>query len=155
MNAYREIYQAIKKARDKLDANFLTAIFKKFEGVDLSPDLLVHKARAIQLSDGVEYSLEDAELALERAIAVDDGYTVSYLELGYLNYAVKDDSRKALEIFSIGFEKTKSNMLDMQLGMAKSLVDIGRKDEALSIIDLPYCRDDKRFQMLKSEIVEG
>nr|EUJ13243.1 hypothetical protein RSP673_16900 [Ralstonia solanacearum P673] len=116
---------------------------------------MVHKARAIQLSDGVEYSLEDAELALERAIAVDDGYTASYLELGYLNYAVKDDSRKALEIFSIGFEKAKSNMLDMQLGMAKSLVDIGKKDEALSIVDLPYCRDDQRFQMLRSEIVEG
>lgn len=64
-----------------------------------SAELWILRGDAIQLSDGEDYELDDAETSYRNAIQLDPGCAAAYESLGYFTYAVKDDARASLQFF--------------------------------------------------------
>lgn len=64
-----------------------------------SAELWILRGDAIQLSDGEDYELDDAEASYRNAIQLDPDCAAAYESLGYFTYAVLDDARASLQFF--------------------------------------------------------
>jgi hypothetical protein len=146
MAGYLDILSVVNNALAEKDANRVAAIYKEYEGIDLPPVLMVSKARAIQLSDGFEYSLKDAERLLRKAIQIDGYCLEAYLELGYLQYSINDNASEALIAFNQGLDRAVKMLADLQLGRAKALFELGAVEEAARIVEDPCFSDREDFQ---------
>jgi tetratricopeptide (TPR) repeat protein len=154
MTSLTNILAVIDEARTRHDAKEMVAIFKKFESIELPPAYLVTKARAIQLSDGAEYTLDVAERCLQQAISLDKNCLEAYVELGYLYDAVYDAPSRGLDVFNQGLEIATSFVAEFDLGRAKALLQIGRVEDALIILNENKYHGVKPFDVLRNEILE-
>ena len=62
-------------------------------GRNPSPELWILNGDAIQLSEGGEHGLEEAEASYIRALELDSTFAEAYESLGHFTFAVKDDAR--------------------------------------------------------------
>jgi len=103
----------------------------------LHPTLLIKKSAYARLLGRLQ-SLEDPSEAidpLEAAIAVSPHNVEARIELGYVEYALKDDSEAALKIFEEAGRVAASSLIRAYEGRIKSLVDLGLLDDARVLMD--------------------
>lgn len=146
-----ELLRRYKDVSRKKDPNEMARFFKSIEPAPLPTALAIDKARAIQLSDGAEYSLDDAERLLRYVIDADSTAALAYLELGCLLDAVLDRSEEAIDVFGLGIEKAKVQLLDLIYEKAKTEIGLGHYSEASETLNI-WPGDDHRFQTLRKEI---
>ena len=152
MSSLLETLKLIDAAKTEGNFEALTALYKKFEHIEFPPGYLVHKAVVIQLSDGNEYTLEDAQACLQKALLLDANCLGAYIELGYFHYAIRNDATQAITHFDEGYLRAKQLLLEIELGRAKTLIDLSRDAEALAVINNPYYAGCKDFELLKLEM---
>lgn len=69
-----------------------------------TPQILVLKAKAIQLSDAPNLTLNDAETALTNAITADPEHVPALIQLAYFKLNVLDDPTAALPLFQAALD---------------------------------------------------
>lgn len=149
-----DLFSQYQRAKQSKDPNDLTRFFQSIEGSPLPTGLAIDKARAIQLSDGNEYSLEDAELLLRSIIETEPTSSIAYLELGCLLDGVLDRSSEAIELFDKGIHQVTAQLYDLVYEKAKA--HIGRKEYADALLVVtPYLDIAPRFQRLRLELDEN
>ncbi|BCB27720.1 hypothetical protein SKTS_26060 [Sulfurimicrobium lacus] len=153
MISLTELINRYMTARQTNNPNELTCFFKSIEDVPLPTALAINKARAIQLSDGNEYSLGDAERLLRTIIEIDPAAVPAYIELGCLLDAVLDQSKEAIDVFDRGIEQAQKQLHELNFEKAKA--QMGRKEysDALQTLE-QYRSDEGRFQQLREEVEE-
>jgi tetratricopeptide (TPR) repeat protein len=109
-------------------------LFRDFGDGDLSWELLLRKAAAIQLAENSSgYQLDDARSALEQA-AQKSSQAQAWIDLGHFYLAVDDKPAEALECFAKAQDVCSAIVADLAAGKAKALKDLGRDDEALDAL---------------------
>lgn len=118
----------------------------------LCPELLILKARILQLCDIGDYSISDIEQIYKKAILIDDNYISSFIELGYFYYAVMDNSELAETYFKTAFKKCKKQMTETVIGLAKSIGEKSKED-ALKLMENAYSQtlEKRKINNLKKE----
>jgi tetratricopeptide (TPR) repeat protein len=150
MSRLDELRARYRKAKLTKDPNELTRFFKSVEDVSLPTALAIDKSRAIQLSDGNEYTLTDAEDLLRDILEIDPTAIQAYVELGCLLDAIFDRSDEALDVFDRGIEQAEAQLRDLRYEKAKVQIEKRAYAEALRTIE-PYVDDEDRFQRLRNE----
>lgn len=150
--------QKLERLREKLnslkregDPNKLMQFFTELEGDVLPEAFMLDKARAIQVSDGNEYTLEDAERVLLDVIETAPDYPAAYLELGHFYDAAMQRSSEAVDVFQQGIEVLEAGLRDLYLGKAEALIYLDAREDALAIINR-FRDSDQRFAQLAEEL---
>lgn len=103
MNDYiRRIREVVSNAED-----VSPAMLAEIDGAlqrQRSADLLILRGDALQLTDGGEGNLEEAEKSYREALAIDPHSAAAHEALGYFIFAVKGDSRGSLGFFRRAIE---------------------------------------------------
>jgi tetratricopeptide (TPR) repeat protein len=73
-------------------------------GREQSAELWILRGDAIQLSNGDEYDLQDAETSYLKALELDPASAEAYESLGHFTFALKDDARGSLHYFQRAIE---------------------------------------------------
>jgi tetratricopeptide (TPR) repeat protein len=98
------------------------------------PVLLLLRAELIQLQDEQGPRLDDAAIALKRAVALDDGNADAWLELGHFQFAIKDDARAAEKSFVQAIGASSATLIAALVGRAAALEELGRNSEAFDCL---------------------
>ena len=108
----------------------------------LCPELLILKARILQLSNFGEYDLTDIEKIYKRALLIDENYINTLIEIGYFYYAVLDNNKLAEKYFKKALRKCKKQMTEIVIGLTKC-------KEEYSIENALNFLENVRFQTLE------
>lgn len=69
-----------------------------------SVDLWILLGDAIQLSDGVDYDLEDAEASYRNALELDPNSADAHESLAFFTFAVRGDTRASIPLFRLAID---------------------------------------------------
>lgn len=96
--------------------------------------LLVMRAQLTQLQDDADGvpTLDDAKNDLQKASELDDQSPAALIELGYLCYAVEDDSKAASRHFKKALNLCVDLLTQALVGHAGALADLDEKSKALN-----------------------
>ena len=144
------LLELYKNASDTRNPNKLTKFFRSIEATPLPTSIAIDKARAIQLSDGNEYSIKDAEDILRQIIKIDPSAVAAYLELGCLLDAVLERSDEAVEMFNNGINRANALLGELYHEKAKIHLSRGEFSEVLTILEL-YAKDDMQLRIIYEE----
>lgn len=152
MISQKEVIERYKETKELNDPNMMTKFFKSIEGTPLPSSLAIDKARAIQLSDGNEYTLSDAEILLSSVIEIDPDATSAYMELGCLVDAAFERTQEAIDIFNSGIAVAKQQITELIYEKAKAQSSLQKYSDALTTLE-PYLYN-KKIESLYREIKE-
>jgi tetratricopeptide (TPR) repeat protein len=71
---------------------------------ETSAELWILRGDALQLTEGDELDLQEAENSYLKALELEPGSAEAYESLGYFTYGVKDDARASLPYFQRAIE---------------------------------------------------
>lgn len=151
------------KLADQVDSLFsarkfdeICVLLKQYDA--LPSELLLRKSAAIQLADDAAgYELEDAKSALVAATKIGLKSPLPWIELGHFMFAVEDNAAEALKCFERAEAMSIKMLGNLVIGHASALKELGRFDEALSMLDRfgqlirSAAIDDLRFELLQSK----
>lgn len=101
----------------------------------LTPPELVLKGMLIQMgSEAVPCTLADVEEAYREALAIDENYVPALIELGWVHYAVLDETAKALPLFESAIEVARAQFLEAIEGKMKCLAELQSPEAARSFL---------------------
>jgi hypothetical protein len=112
-------------------------VCSEFEGQAselMSSNLYLLKATSIQLAQNTSYTLQDARNSLEAAVKLEPNHTQAWLDLGHFYFAVDDSPVLAIECFGKARILIQKLNEDLVIGEVKALLELGRKQDALSIL---------------------
>lgn len=98
----RRIKTEITRAR-RASSEVLAQIDEELQGQP-SAELWILRGDALQLYDGDEYDLEDAEASYHQALELDPQSADAWESLGHFTFAVSDDARGSLQYFRKAIE---------------------------------------------------
>ena len=143
-----------RKLRKLLGENDFSSALKLLHDSEtlqqLTPRDLLLKGRILQLADGGESNLEEAEAALASALEMDEHNIEAMIELGYFYYAVADDTKKAKRLFDRAISLSREMLGDAVLGKGKCLAELSSPVAAVRFLR----RLRHSFQTLGSELEE-
>ena len=129
MTKLSQIWNSLDELHAKGDVGELIALYKKYQEVDLPPTYLVQKARVIQLSEGMEYSVDDAEECLLSAVKIDPMCVDAFMELAFLYDNVYDKPAQALDLFNHAHTLASRMIAEIDFGRANALFQLDRASE--------------------------
>lgn len=95
--------------------------------VPLTADDLVRKSALLQVASELG-DLEEAERALEGALALAKNYVPALLDLGWFYYVVEDDAKTGLSYFLKAEELIRAQMEEASDGKEQCLEELQHKD---------------------------
>jgi tetratricopeptide (TPR) repeat protein len=130
-------------------------ICTEFEGREaelMSVNLYLLKATSIQLAQNTCYTLQDARDSLKAAVTLEPNHTQVWLDLAHFYFAVDDSPVLALECFGKARILVQKLHEDLVIGEVKTLLELGRKQEALSILrSIPQANSTEDILALQEE----
>lgn len=130
----RDLAKALRRLRDEdYDAalDHLGAMREAWPG---NAQVEILWASLVQLQESPDRSLDDAKVALERAIELDENSPVAPIELGHYLDSIEDDPRAAAKTFAQGVSSARRLLIDGLIGQARALLQLDRGDEALKCV---------------------
>jgi tetratricopeptide (TPR) repeat protein len=104
-----------------------------------NPHLLTLRGNLIQLQENQEGpTLNDAKLALQRAVDLDEESPRAWIELGHFLHASEDNAEAAAKCFAKAIRLSKRLLKEALLGQAKVLSELERRPEALACLTEAY-----------------
>lgn len=95
---------------------------------------LVAKGRCLQVSDGDEQTLREAEQTLLQAVRLDPEYVPAMLELGWYYLNVSDNPARAEPWFKKSRELLRDLMTDAVVGEARCAGELRSKSAAIDVL---------------------
>lgn len=127
--------------------------FERRDAELMSVNLHLLKATSIQLAQNTSYTLDDARDSLMAAVTLEPNHTQAWLDLGHFYFAVDDSPLLALECFGKARILVQKLHEDLVIGEVKTLLELGRKQEALSILqNIPQANFSEDILALKEEL---
>jgi tetratricopeptide (TPR) repeat protein len=97
--------------------------------------------------------LAECERFLRRALALEPDHPEACLELGFFLDAVRDEPAQALPWFERAARGI--DTATVLWGYARCLAQVGRREEALRLIDASPHREDDEVAKVRAEIADG
>jgi Tfp pilus assembly protein PilF len=98
-------------------------------------ELMLLKAACIQLSDGTEHTLDDAEQCLRRAVELAPDSSEAACELGWFLLNVRDAATDALPHFEAAVKKSKADLTSIIVGAVSAKKEATSRAEAARYVE--------------------
>lgn len=126
-----KVYQCWQAEQYDDALGHLEALLEVWPG---NPQLHVLWATLVQLQDNPSNGLDEVKARLQSAIELDRNSPSAAIELGYFLDAVEDNPQAAAKSFSDGISMARRLLVDGLLGKARSLLQLGKRDEAFKCL---------------------
>ena len=130
----------------------LHKIFEMLEQFPRSPRLWNFCGDSIQLSSGVDFTLQDAKKCYDSAIEVAPDDPEGYESLGFW-HDIQNELDISTKYFELAIERTDSDT--PRHGLARVLVQLGRKSHAIQQLNLCTDQHSLDLKILRDEISDG
>jgi hypothetical protein len=119
----------IKKIKEENNPEKLIQFFLRISNSYFPSSIMLDKAKAIQLAECGDYTLDDAKNIIELILEIEPDYIPAYIEMGYFYDTVLDDPHAAVDIFNNGIRKVQQLLKELNLGKKQALNSITRCPE--------------------------
>lgn len=151
MTDYREEVKRLYRSERYREALSLLDTIE--QSCKLHPDLLVWKARSLQLLDDMSpYSLADIEAILRKALTIESDYLPAVVDLAYFYLNILDDSERAKPLFEQAFELCQEATTEVVIGLAQCIAELDSNAAArkfLTEVEKLILDPDKQKEAIK------
>jgi len=149
MNDIIEIIENINKLKSGGNVSKLIDYIVSIGNNYYPSRIMLDKARAIQLSEGYVYNLDDAKSIIEMILRVEPDYIPAYIEMGYFYDTVLDAPQSAIDIVDKGITKAQHLIDELIVIKAQALYSMGKHKEAIAMKALLSSKDNEIIAQFK------
>jgi len=144
------IIDNINKLKSENNPSKLIDYIISLEGNYFPSRIMLDKARAIQISEGNDYDLEDSKKIFEMILRIEPDYIPAYIEMGYYTDTVLDEPKAAIDIIDKGIMKAQHLLDELIIVKAQALYSMGKYKEAAGLRELLCSKDEKIIEQFDS-----